>query len=67
MLNFSGLRKKYSYDEILNFVQTDKTKLKYLNRLATFLLNTPQYSSLLEDRGLDAQEEQIQNQELKQL
>ena len=55
MLNFSGLRKKDSYDEILNFVQTDKTKAKYPNRLATFLLNTPQYSSLFENSGLDDQ------------
>ena len=47
MLNFYGLRKKDSYDEILNFVQTDKTKAKYPNRLATFLLNTPQYLSLI--------------------
>ena len=59
MLNFSGLRKKDSYDEILNYIQTDKTKAKYPNRLATFLMNTPQYSPLLENRGLDGQEEQI--------
>ena len=28
MLNFSGLRKKEAYDEILNYIQTDKTKVK---------------------------------------
>ena len=65
MLNFSGLRKKDSYDEILNFIQTDKTKAKYPNRLATFLLNTPQYSSLLENSGLDEQEEQIKKAKIK--
>ena len=59
MLNLSGLRKKDSYDQILNFTQTDKTKAKYPNRAATFLLKTPQYLSLLENSGLDEQEEQI--------
>ena len=60
MLNFSGLKKKDSYGEILNFVQNDKTKAKYPNRLATFLLKkTPQYLSLLENSGLYEQEEEI--------
>ena len=48
MLNFAGLSKRHSYDEIVNYIETDMTKLKYPNRSATFLLNTPQYSSLLE-------------------
>ena len=65
MLNFSGLRKNESYDKILNFIQTDKTKVKYPNRLATFLLNTPQYSSLLENSGLDEQEEEIKKAKIK--
>ena len=65
MLTFSGLRKKDSYDEILNYIQTDNTKAKYPNRLATFLLNTPQYSSLLENSGLDEQEEQIKKAKIK--
>jgi len=56
MLNYSGLRKKESYNEILNYIQTDQTTGKLPNRKANFLLNTPQYSSLIEDSGLNDQE-----------
>ena len=65
MLNFSGLRKKASYDEILNYIQTDKTKAKYPNRAATFLIKTQQYLSLLENSGLDEQEEEIKKAKIK--
>ena len=50
------MRKK---DEILNYIQTDQPTVKYLNRNATFLMNTPQYSSLFELDGLDEQEETL--------
>ena len=59
MLNYTGLRKKESYNEILNYIQTDQTIIKYPNRKATFLMNTPQYSSLMELDDLDDQEEAI--------
>ena len=65
MLNFAGLRKRDSYNEIVNYIETDQTKMKYPNRSATFLLNTPQYSSLLENDGLDEQEEQIKKSKIK--
>ena len=65
MLNFAGLRKRDSYDEIVNYIETAQTKMQYPNRSATFLLNTPQYSSLLENDGLDEQEEQIKKSKIK--
>ena len=59
MINYTGLRKKESYNEILNYIQTDQPTVKYPNRKATCLMNTPQYSSLFELDGLDEQEETI--------
>ena len=59
MINYTGLRKRDSYNEIINYLQTDQPKIKYPNRNATFLLNTSQHSSLLELDGLNEQEEQL--------
>ena len=38
-----GLRKRESYDEIVNYIQTDKTKIKYPDRKATFLMSANQF------------------------
>ena len=57
MLNFEGLRKRQSYNEIVHYIQAEQPKLKYPNRRGSFLLNTPQFSSLLELDGMDEQEE----------
>jgi len=59
MLNFEGLRKRQSYNEIVHYIQAEQPKLKYPNRRASFLVNSPQYSSLLELDGMDEQEEEI--------
>ena len=62
MINYTGLRKRDSYNEIINYIQTGQPKIKYPNRTATFLLNTPQYSSLLELDGMNEQEHELHNQ-----
>ena len=59
MLNFEGLRKRQSYNEVVHYIQAEQPKLKYPNRRASFLVNSPQYSSLLELDGMDEQEEEI--------
>ena len=64
MINYTGLKQRGSYDEVVNFIQKDKTKIKYPNRDATRLLNTPQYSSLLELDDLDEQEEEIKKAQI---
>ena len=66
MINYTGLKKRDSYNEIINYLQTDQPKIKYPNRNATCLLNTPQYSSLLELDGLNEQEEQIKKARILQ-
>ena len=57
MLNFEGLRKRESYNEIVHYIQAEQPKLKYPNRRASFLFHTHQFSSLLELDGMDEQEE----------
>ena len=59
IVNKVGLRKRESYDEIVNYIQTDKTKIKYPDRKATFLMRTNQFLSLLDTDGLDEQEQNI--------
>ena len=36
MLNYTGLRKRDSYNEIISYLQTDQPKIKYPNINATF-------------------------------
>ena len=60
IVNKAGLRKRESYDEIVNYIQTDKTKIKYPDRKSTFLMRTNQFLSLLGTGGLDEQEQNIE-------
>ena len=66
MLNFEGFRKIESYNEIVHSIQAEQPKLKYPNRRASLLLNTPQFSSLLELDGMDEQEEEIKKAQVVQ-
>ena len=40
-VNYNGLKKRNTYDEIVNVIETDKTKIKYPDRRATRYLNDP--------------------------
>ena len=64
IVNKVGLRKRESYDEIVNYIQTDKTKIKYPDRKATFLMRTNQFLSLLDTDGLEEQEQSIEKQKV---
>ena len=69
MIKVQGLRKRDSYDEIVNniniYPQTKGVAGALPNRtpagimLGTFVVNTHQYGSLLELDGLDEQDEAI--------
>jgi len=67
IVNKVGLRKRESYDEIVNYIQTDKTKIKYPDRKATFLMKTNQFLSLLDTDGLDEQEQNIEKQKVAEV
>ena len=51
IVNKVGLRTRESYGEIVNYIQADKTKIKYPDRKATFLMRTNQFLSLLDTDG----------------
>ena len=67
IVNKVGLRKRESYDEIVNYIQTDKRKIKYPDRKATVLMRTNQVLSLLDTDGLEEQEQNIEKQKVAEV
>ena len=65
-VNYNGLRKRESYDEIVNIIEDPKDKIKYPDRRATFTLQSPQVSSILHGSTLeiDQQQENFNKQKL---
>ena len=64
MIDSTGLRKRKTYDEIVNIIQDDKDKIKYPNRKASFLMRTNQFLSLLDLDGFEEQENNIAKQKV---
>ena len=61
-LNYDGLRKRDTYDEIIDYLQNKQEKISYPNRFAKQLRNTPQLSNLLDGEGFsinDINEQQL--------
>ena len=40
-VNYNGLKKRESYDEIVATIENDQTKVKYPNRVASQIMNSP--------------------------
>ena len=60
-LNYEGLRKRESYDEIIDYIQNKQEKIKFPDRVAMQLRNSPQLSNLLDSGGtgiLDLEQQQ---------
>ena len=36
-IDYNGLRKRQSYDDLVNYIETDPNKIRYPNRKATFI------------------------------
>ena len=43
-VNYQGLRKRESYDEIVDYLENKQEQIKYPNRLAKQLTESPQLS-----------------------
>ena len=56
-VNYNGLRKRDTYDEIVHTLETESLKLKYPDRRATFMLNSPQVSAIRYGTALDIDEQ----------
>ncbi len=60
-INYDGLRKKKTYDELIDYVMNKQEKIQYPDRTAKFLRNSPQLSNLLDSNGeglLEIEEQQ---------
>ena len=55
-LNYEGLKKRETYDEIIDYLMNKQEKIKMPNRLAKQLRNSPQLSNLLDGEGEGALE-----------
>ena len=55
-VNYFGLRKRNTYDEIVHSLENDKLKLSYPDGAATFMLNSQQVSNIRYATGLDVDE-----------
>ena len=52
------LRKRLSYDEMVDYVENDKQKIKFPNRQATFLRNSPFLSQFDGESFIDLEQEE---------
>ena len=57
-INYNGLKKRNTYDETVNAIETNKTKIKYPNRKATRYLNDPHVLAITSASDLEMNEQQ---------
>lgn len=51
-VNYDGLKKRKSYEELINYIQYDQEQIKYPDRAATQVINSHELSNLLDSEGL---------------
>ena len=56
-VNYNGLRKRDTYDEIVNSLETESLKLTYPDRKGTMPLSTPQVSAIRYGTAMDIDEQ----------
>jgi len=63
-----SLRKRPTYDEVIDYIENKQPKIKYPNRTATFLRNSPYLSQFDGDSWIDleTQENNIERERLKE-
>jgi hypothetical protein len=57
-VNYSGLKKRESYDEIVAIIEDDQTKVRYPNRVAMQIMNSPYMKQLDYETVMDVQNQQ---------
>ena len=58
-VNYNGLRKREPYDELVKYIETDPTKIKYPNRKATFIEQSHYMKHLGGEDYIAMEEEQL--------
>ena len=68
-LNYTGLQKRESYDEIVQLVESGGGKIKYPNRQATMIQNSPYMKQINSDSlmEIEHQQSELQQQQMKNL
>ena len=64
-----SLRKRPTYNEVVNYLENDQPKIKYPDRRATFLRNSPYLSQFDGDSWIDLEEQEnnINKEKMKEL
>ena len=64
-----NLRRKPTYNELINYLEFEQPKIKYPNRNATFLRNSPYLSQFDGDSWIDLEEQEnnINKEKLKEM
>ena len=60
-----NLRRKPTYNEVINYLEFEQPKIKYPNRNATFLRNSPYLSQFDGDSWIDLEEQEEKIKPLK--
>ena len=68
-VSYTGLQKRGTYDEIVALLETDQTKIKYPNRVASQIMNSPFMKQVDVETLMDLQNQQdrMSKQKLKEL
>jgi len=67
-INYDGLRKRDTYNELIDYLQFGQEKITYPDRFAKRIRESPQISNLLDGEGLDKKElEERENSFMKEL
>ena len=53
-----SLRKKPTYNDLINYLEVEQPKIKYPDRTATFLRNSPYLSQFDNDSFIDLEEQE---------
>ena len=51
-VNYQGLKKRESYNEIVDYLENKQEKINYPNRFAKQIRNSPELSNLLDGEGI---------------
>ena len=57
-VSYTGLQKRGTYDEIVALLETDRTKIKYPNRVASQIMNSPFMKQVDGETLMDLQNQQ---------
>ena len=68
-VNYKGLRRRESYDEVVSIIENGETKIKHPNCVAVQILNSPYMKQLDTEALMDMQNQQdrISKNKMKQL